>query len=74
MSIKSYFMKKMLRAKMKDVPEAQQDRMIEAIEKNPDLFQKIGAEVQQLMKQGRSQTAASMEVMRKYQDQIKRAF
>ncbi len=67
-------MKKMLRAKMKDVPEAQQDRMIEIIEKNPDLFQKIGAEVQQLMKHGKSQTSASMEVMRKYQDEIKRAF
>ncbi len=67
-------MKKMLRSKMQGVPEAQQDRMIEAIEKNPDLFQKIGAEVQQLMKQGRDQTSASMEVMRKYQHEIKKVF
>jgi 2-oxo-4-hydroxy-4-carboxy--5-ureidoimidazoline (OHCU) decarboxylase len=67
-------MNKMLRAKMKGVPEEQQDKMIEIINKNPDLFQKIGAEVEQLMKQGKDQASASMEVMRKYQSELKRVF
>ena len=72
MSIKNFLMKKMLKAKMKDVPEAEQDKMIELIEKNPELFQKIGMEVQQKMKEGKDQMAASMEVMQKYQEELKK--
>lgn len=72
MSIKNFLMKKMLKAKMKGVPEAEQDKMIELIEKNPELFQKIGMEVQQKMKEGKDQMAASMEVMQKYQEELKK--
>ncbi len=72
MSIKNFLLKKMLKSKMKDVPEADQDKMIELIEKNPELFQKIGIEVQQKMKEGKDQMAASMEVMQKYQDDLKK--
>lgn len=72
MSIKNFLLKKMLKSKMKDVPESEQDKMIALIEKNPDLFQKIGMEVQQKMKEGKDQMAASMEVMQKYQDELKK--
>jgi 2-oxo-4-hydroxy-4-carboxy--5-ureidoimidazoline (OHCU) decarboxylase len=71
MSIKDYLMKKMLKAKMKGVPEAEQNKMIELIQKNPDLFQKIGYEVQELMKQGRDQMSASMEIMKKYEKELR---
>lgn len=56
---------------MKGVPEAEQNKMIELIEKHPDLFQKIGYEVQELMKQGRDQMSASMEVMKKYEKELR---
>ncbi len=67
-------MKKMLRAKMKGVPEAEQDKMIELIQKNPDLFQKIGVEVEQRMKNGQDQTSASRQVMQKYQNELRKIF
>ncbi|MFO0718888.1 MAG: hypothetical protein U0522_02590 [Candidatus Paceibacterota bacterium] len=71
MSIKDYLMKKMLKSKMKGVPEAEQEKMIELIQKHPDLFQKIGYEVQELMKHGRDQMSASMEVMKKYEKELR---
>ncbi len=72
MSIKNFLMRKMLKSKMKDVPEAEQQKMIAIIEKNPELFQKIGLEVQQKMKEGKDQMSATMEVMQKYQDELKK--
>lgn len=71
MSLKSFLMKKMLKSKMKDVPEDQQEKIFAAIEKDPQLFQKIAEEVQQKMKEGKDQMAASMEVMMKYQKELK---
>jgi len=38
MSLKTFFLKKMLASKMKGVPQAEQDKIFEMIEKNPDLF------------------------------------
>jgi hypothetical protein len=71
MSLKSFLMKKMLKSKMKDIPEDQQEKIFAAIEKNPQLFQKIAEEVQQKMKEGKDQMSASMEVMMKYQNELK---
>lgn len=71
MSIKSFFLKKMIASKMKNVPQAQQDQMIGMIEKNPELFKKIAEEIQEKVKGGKDQMAATMEVAQKYQDQLK---
>ena len=38
---------------MKGVPQAEQDKVFTMLEKNPDLFQKIGLEVQEEMKHGK---------------------
>jgi hypothetical protein len=65
-------MKKMMASKLKDVPQDQQDKIFKAIETNPDLFKKIAEEVQEKMKQGKDQMAASMEVMQKYQEDLKK--
>ncbi|MFA7216695.1 MAG: hypothetical protein WC095_01785 [Candidatus Paceibacterota bacterium] len=72
MSIKTFLMKKMLKAQMKGVPEAEQDKMIAMIEKNPELFQKMGTEIQAEMKTGKSQMEASMSVAKKYQEELKK--
>ncbi len=73
MSLKTYLMKKMLKSKMKDVPEAEQEKIFAAIEKNPGLFQKIAEETQQKVKEGKDQMAAAMEVMQKYQKEVQEA-
>lgn len=60
-----------MQSKMKDVPADQQEKILSAIEKNPEFFQKIAVEIQEQVKQGKDQTAAAMEVMTKYQNDLK---
>lgn len=72
MSLKNFLMKKMLKSQMKGIPEAEQDKMIALIEKNPELFQKMGMEIQAEMKAGKSQMEASMSVAKKYEEELKK--
>lgn len=71
MSIKTFFMKKMLATQLKGVPQAEQDKLFEMIEKNPELFQKIATETQEEMKRGSSQMDAAMKVAKKYETELK---
>lgn len=64
-------MKKMLASKMKDVPQAEQDKIFAMIEKNPDFFQKIALEIQEEMKKGKDQMSATMEVVKRHEAQLK---
>ncbi len=73
MSIKSFLAEKLIRAKMKNLPKAQQDMFIKLINNNPELFKKINDEVKALTKGGMSEMTASLQVMRKYQADIQRA-
>lgn len=70
MSLKTFLMKRLLKSKMKGVPEDQQDKIIAAVEKNPKLFQDIAEEVQQKVKGGMDQMAATMEVMQKHAPEL----
>jgi hypothetical protein len=60
MSIKSFITEKLVRAKMKNLPKAQQDMFIKLINENPELFKKIGDEVKALTKGGASEMANIM--------------
>jgi hypothetical protein len=71
MSIKSFLMRKMLGNQMKGVPQAEQEKVFAMLEKNPELFQKIAVEVQAEMKKGKDQMAATMEVVKKYENDLK---
>ena len=72
MGVKDFFMKKMLEKQMKDLPKDQREKMIEVITKNPEFFKKISNEIQQEMKGGKDQMAATMGVMRKHQAELQR--
>lgn len=56
----------------KGVPEAQIDMFVSMIEKNPELFQKIAKEVEEKVKSGMSQTDAGLQVMKKYEEELKK--
>lgn len=71
MSVKDFLMRKMLANKMKDMPQAEQDKILGLLEKNPELFQKITLEVQEKMKTGKDQMSATMDVVNKYQTELK---
>lgn len=72
MSIKNFLIKKMLASKMKGVPEAELDKLIVMIEKNPELFKKIAEEIDFEMKQGKDQMTATMGVMQKYEEELRK--
>lgn len=64
-------MKKMLASQMKGVPQADQDKVFAMLQKNPELFQKIALEVQEEVKKGKSQMSATMEIVKKYESDLK---
>lgn len=65
-------MKKMLKSQLKGIPEAEQDRIIDIVTKNPQLFEKIGKEVQEKVKGGMNQMEATKRVMDKYKSEIEK--
>jgi len=68
---KKFLMKQMLKQQMKNVPKDQQEKILKLVSENPELFQKIGSEVQEKMKQGKDQMTATIEVMKAHQDELK---
>ncbi len=67
---KNFLLKKMLRTQ--GVPEAQIDMFITMMEKDPKLFETIAKEVKAKMDIGVDQQTASMEVMKKYENDLKK--
>jgi hypothetical protein len=66
----NFLLKKMLRTQ--GVPEAQIEMFVTMIEKNPELFKTIATEIQEKVKGGMSQMDAGMEVMKKYEQELKK--
>lgn len=66
----NFLLKKMLRTQ--GVPENQIDMFISMMEKNPELFKTIAQEVKTKMDSGVDQQTASMEVMKKYEQELKK--
>lgn len=64
-------MKKVLDSQMKNVPEDQKQMIMEMVEKDPKLFEKIAKEMQaELKTNGNNQMAAATKVLPKYQAEI----
>jgi hypothetical protein len=69
--LKNFMMKQLLKRQMKGMPEAEQDRVLGIIEKNPDFFMNIAGKVQEKMKGGMDQMAATMAVMKENEAELK---
>lgn len=59
----NFFMKMMMQRQLKNLPKDVQERMMAAVEKNPEFFKKILEEIAQKVKSGQSQMAATQQVM-----------
>lgn len=71
MGIQDFLIRQVAKNKLKDVPEAQREMMLAMVQKNPDLFKKIGEEIDRRVKKGgENQMKATMEVMKKYRDEL----
>lgn len=70
--LKNFLMKKMLKAQLKNMPKDQAQMVERMMEKDPELFMKMAQETQALVKGGKDQMAAMMEVSKKYRADIER--
>ncbi len=68
---KNILMKQMLKSQMKNLPQAQQEKILAAIEKDPQFFEDIAKKIEQKTKEGKDQMSAAMEVMRENQEKLK---
>lgn len=69
---KNFLMKSLLKSKLKGLPESQQDMLIGLIEKNPELFKKIGEKIEARIKNGMPQMQASLLVMKEHQSELQK--
>lgn len=67
----NFVMKKMMEKQLKGLPKDQQEKIINAFQKDPELFKNIAKEVKELTKKGQNEQMASMTVMMKYQNRLR---
>lgn len=70
MSIQSFLLNQYAKWKLKDVPKEQREMMTAMVGKDPELFKKIGEEIERRKKGGESEMKAAMEVMKKYRVEL----
>jgi hypothetical protein len=70
MGMQQFLLRQAMKWKMKDMPAAQRDQIMTLVEKDPELFKKIGEEVEKRTKGGEPQMKATMEVMKKYRGEL----
>lgn len=71
MGMQDFLLKQAMKWKLKGMPAAQQEQIMAIVQKNPDLFKKIGEEVDRRVKKGgENQMKATMEVMKKYRSEL----
>lgn len=69
----NFLMKKMLQRQLKNMPKDQAEMIMTLVEKNPELFKKIGDEIKAKTKNGIDQQTAAMSVMMAHKDEIQKA-
>ena len=70
--LKKFLMKQALKSQLKGVPEAEQDRILDMVERNPEFFENLAKELQDSLKSGKDQQTAAMEIMTKYKEALAR--
>jgi len=69
--IKEFLLRQAMKHQTKNMSDEQRDQIMTLVQKNPDLFQKIAKEIDTRVKKGgEDQTKASMEVMKKYREEL----
>ena len=66
----NFLIRKMLR--MQGVPPAQIEMFVAMIEKNPEFFKTIAAEIEEKVKGGMSQMDAGAAVMKKHEEELRK--
>lgn len=70
MGIQNFLLNQAMKWKMKDVPPEQREQIMALVQKDPELFKRIGDEVEKRTKGGEDQMKATIEVMKKYRSEL----
>lgn len=70
MSFQGFIVNQYAKWKLKDVPADQREMLTQLLSKNPELFKKIGEEIERRKKGGESEMKAAMDVMKKYRNEL----
>ncbi len=70
MAFQDFILNQYAKWKLKDLPQGQREQMTALISKNPELFKKIGEEIERRKKGGEGEMKAAMEVMKKYRTEL----
>ncbi len=68
--IKDFFLKNAAKFGTRNLPKDQQEMIMNIVEKNPSLFEKIATETKALTDAGKPEMYATFEVMQKYQKEL----
>ncbi len=71
--IKDKVVAKALEKQLEEVPPEQRDMLMAAMKRDPELFETIAKEIEQLKKSGKMEVYASLEVAKKYQSRLHKA-
>lgn len=60
----------MMSRQLKHLPKEMQDKVMKAVEENPDFFEKMSKEIDERVKKGEDKLMASQSVAMKYQKEL----
>lgn len=68
--LKRFLMKQAMKSQLKDIPEAEQEALLDIVERNPAFFENLAKELQEGMKSGKDQQQVALEIMAKHKDEL----
>lgn len=68
--LKKFLMKQAMKSQLKHVPQAEQEMLLDLVEKNPAFFENLAKELQEGMKTGKDQHTVMMEIMTKHKEEL----
>ena len=70
--VKSFFIKKLIDSKLGHLPADVREKLVTVVSENPELFKKIGDEIELRVKSGMSQQHAMMKVMEIHKGELQK--
>lgn len=67
---KDFLTKQLLKKQLKGVPEEQQEKIMNLIQKDPEFFKVVGEKIQEEIKKGKGQMEATMSVMKEHREKL----
>ncbi len=63
-------MKQAMKSQLKDIPEDQQQALLDLVERNPEFFENLAKELQEGLATGKDQQTVATEIMSKHKDAL----